>query len=73
MKSFEFSGVEPSLYAKYYLELNYAFKEMMNSINVADRTEMWDWEPISKFTKIVLERKFKQSGRCVKCYFFCFL
>jgi hypothetical protein len=59
-------GVPPSLYAKYYLELNELFKGLMDTLQVGDGREVWDWEPVSDFTKALLKRKCQQAevDRC---------
>ena len=54
-------GVPPSLYAKYYLELNELFTGLMNTLQVGDGREVWNWEPVSDFTKALLKRKFLKS------------
>lgn len=55
------TGVPPSLYAKYYLELNQLFRGLMHTLQVGDGKEVWNWEPVSNFTKALLKRKFIQS------------
>jgi hypothetical protein len=57
------AGVQPSLYAKYYLELNELFKGLMLTLQVGDGCEVWDWEPLSDFTKALLKRKCRQVER----------
>lgn len=65
-KTFWMVGVPPSLYAKYYLELNELFKGLMDTLQVGDGREVWDWEPVSDFTKALLKRKCQQAevDRC---------
>ena len=55
-------GVPPSLYAKYYLELNQLFKGLMDTLHVGNGREVWDWEPVSDFTKALLKRKCQQAA-----------
>mmetsp|Transcript_28647 Transcript_28647/g.48356 ORF Transcript_28647/g.48356 Transcript_28647/m.48356 type:complete len:345 (-) Transcript_28647:343-1377(-) len=56
------TGVPPSLYAKYYLELNELFKGLMDTLHVGNGRDVWDWEPVSDFTKALLKRKCQQAA-----------
>lgn len=56
------TGVEPSMFEKYYTELNILFKNIMKSQQVEGNEEDWDWGPVSKYTKMVIKRKCKKSG-----------
>lgn len=50
----------PSLYARYYLDLNQLYKHLAEIYKIEDISNLHDWEPITQFTRSLLSHKFEK-------------
>ena len=63
------------MYAQYYFELNELFKGLVATQHIGDGREVWDWKPVTDYTKHCLMLKCNASAklRCADHGFFSWL